>query len=234
MAAITYTFLDAQQNVWTLLHGQKFASTDGGVSTVKDAINRAQAEVPVILGELAYAGGLYSSPAPYSCNGSADTFSFSTDGILHPCVVEIKKDSTVYVSAHYAKPERLLQMSRTLVVTDEYTYSFLGTNILVRPVPPNGGSVTLHAIKVPTALSADGDLIAADPRTFRAICLRAAWHVIQKFPSEQPGRFDQLQKDFSTELDALRQALLGTEAEEYSQRTGRDLTFQGAAPGQGG
>ena len=232
MAAITYTFLDAKNEVYTLLYGQQFAETEAGIALINSAINRAQAEVPATLGTLMFAGSLYNT-ATYAAAGG-DTYDMTATAWLCPIAAEIKDGAATYAQASKVEPERILRHARTAISSKEYLYSFLGNNLWVRPIIPTGGSALVYGLKVPTALTADANTLEADPRLFRAICLRAAWIAKRKFPSEDPQKFDQLKNDMADEMGRLETLVKKAQLEEYALRTGRDVLFGGQAPGQGG
>lgn len=235
MAVLSFTFLDLRQAVWTLLYGQKFAETEAGSAAVDDACNRAQAEVPAILGSLMFAGGLYN-PVSISSAGTG-SFDLSSSGLMVPVYAEVLEVVTPasYGRSSYAVPERLLDMPRSgLPGVSQYLFSFLGRSLLVRPDVPAGGGVIVHGIKMPTVLAADGDVLEADPRLFRAISLRAAWIVLQKFPGVDPNRLQQIAGDMTSELSALQTLIDNAKVGEFQMRTGRDVQYGGRAPGQGG
>lgn len=233
MAILTYTFLDLKQSVYVLLKGQKFAETEAGTAAIKEQINRAQAEVLMDFGTLAFAGSLYSS-VTLNQAGTAESFSFSSSNVLLPIAAEVSESAGVYGTAGYVRPDRYFRLGRSSRATKEYQYSFLGTSVFVRPIVPTGGTVTVQFIGQPTAMTLDADVMQADPRLFRAICLRAARNIKAKLPEVGADEMAQLSQDLANEYAALNNVLQRAVMAEYEGRTGRDVEFEGRAPSQGG
>lgn len=229
----TYTFLDLKQAVYVLLHGQKFAETEAGTTVIANAINRAQAEVLQTFGTLAFAGSCYGATS-YPADGTTESFSFASDNVLVPIAADIKDATSTYATAGYVEPSRYFRLGRSARATKEYQYTFIGNSVYVRPLIPNTGSCLLYSITQPVLLAADGDVMTADPRLFRSIAIRAAWNALQKFPSTDPQRLEQLSSDLQKEYAALSAILDKNRKEEYESRTGKDLEFEGKAPAQGG
>ncbi len=233
MAVLTYTFSDLKQGVYVLLQGQKYAETEAGTTAIKEQINRAQAEVLSFFGTLAFAGSLYAS-VPITQSGTAESFSFSANNVLLPIAAEVAESAGVYATAGYVLPDRYFRLGRTARASKEYQYTFIGTSVFVRPIVPLNGVVTVQYIGQPNAMSADGDVMQADPRLFRAVCLKAAKNIMEKLPGVAADKRAQVAQDLETEYQALNGVLMRAVKAEYEGRTGRDVDFEGRAPGQGG
>lgn len=145
---------------------------------VNDAINVAYAELVV---ETEWLSG-YTSTTYGSLTAGTTTGSVQVSAIASGAVARFKRITTTSGgvttrSLPYITQEEMLERraSNTDVASPATAYTLFGYNdLVIDPTPASGDSVNAYYVKLPTALSSDGDVpILGEPYGSRAIEYKA-------------------------------------------------------------
>ena len=224
MPSITFTLADARKEVYLRLRGQELADQNVGRANIVQEINFAQLAAMLDIGLLEHAGGLYNSET-IAVTSPTDAYPLAAN-VLLPCYAEY-----VNGTARYVKSGNLLQISKTPLNSQELCYAFIGTKIVVRPVPTSA-SVVVHEIVTPTLLSADADALEVAPSAFPAVCMRAAWGCMGHWANINPELVQQMEGMYRAEVARLRGEVDSKYLAAAAIRTGREPFAFGPQSGQ--